>query len=129
MKETVFETPQYHIAIDKEKNRAYLTIIGFWRDPAQVAQYVPDFEKAVTKLKRGYTLLTDLRQMKTHPQAVQQVHMDAQAMLIRTGLKHTAEVLESAIVQFQTQKLSSESKMPLTQHKSIEEAEEHLDSL
>jgi hypothetical protein len=118
----------YELAIDQAKNRAYITIIGFWRSPQAVATYVPDLEKALTQLRARFTLLTDLRSMKTHPKEVQQLHLQAQQLLLSKGLLQTAEVYESSFIQFQTGNLSKQSKMPLKQFTSIQQAEQYLDS-
>ncbi|MDO1451479.1 hypothetical protein Q0590_34715 [Rhodocytophaga aerolata] len=118
----------YQLSIDQAKNRAYITIIGFWRSPQEVATYVQDLDKALTQLRAKFTLLTDLRSMKTHPKEVQQLHLEAQQLLLSKGLLQTAEVYESSFIQFQTSTLSKESKMPLKQFTSIEMAEEYLDS-
>jgi hypothetical protein len=42
MKQVVADTKHYQIGLDQSKNRAYITIIGFWRSPEEVGSYVKD---------------------------------------------------------------------------------------
>jgi hypothetical protein len=62
MKQVVARNKHYEIGIDPDKNRAYITIIGFWRSPGEVGSYVQDLDQALVQLKPGFTLLTDLTQ-------------------------------------------------------------------
>jgi hypothetical protein len=129
MQQVISQNRFYQIAINKSINRAYITIIGFWRNKQEAASYLPDLEKALAQLKPGFTLLTDLTQMKTHPAEVQDVHLAAQALLLRKGLIQTAEIISSSLVQFQTDKISKNSKMPLRQFTSQQEATSYLDTV
>lgn len=128
-KEIIVKNKFYQIALNPSLNRVYLTIIGFWRTPQEVASYLPDLEKALRQLQPGFTLLTDLTGMKTHPAPVQAVHLAAQALLLRKGLRQTAEVTASSLVQFQTDTYAKNSKMPLRQFSSAEQAEAYLNTL
>lgn len=67
MKTIIAQNPQYEISVVIPKNRAYLKIIGFWRNPEQVSSYLDDWEKAIAILRPGFTLLADVREMKIHP--------------------------------------------------------------
>ncbi len=129
MKQVVAQTQHYCIGVDQDKNRVFITIIGFWRSPEEVDGYVRDLDQALLQLQPGFTLLTDLTQMKPHPQTLNPVHLQAQQLLIRGGLAQTAEVISSSIVQFQTELLSKQSAMPLRQFTSLAEAEAYLDAL
>jgi hypothetical protein len=44
------------IEIAPEKNRAYLKIIGFWRNAEAVPNYIADWKKALDGLKKDFTL-------------------------------------------------------------------------
>jgi len=127
-KERIASNKFYEIAINKTTSRAYITIIGFWRNPGEVAHYLKDLEKGIAGLQGKFTLLTDLREMKTHPIEVQAIHVKAQQLLLAKGLMQTAEVVASSFIQFQTTNLSKQSKMPLKQFTSINEAEAYLDT-
>jgi hypothetical protein len=121
-------TPYYRIGLDKAKNRVYLAILGFWRSPQEVSTYLEDLDRTMLLIKRGFTLLVDLSEMKAHPQALNAVHVKAQQLMINKGLAQTAEVTVNSIVQFQTDLLSKQSAMPLRQFNTRKEAEAYLDS-
>jgi hypothetical protein len=67
MKTTIGSNKFYHIEVSKEKNRAYLKIFGFWKNAEVVPDYLTDWSKATSVLVKGFTLLTDASEMKTHP--------------------------------------------------------------
>ncbi len=129
MQQVTTQNKHYQIGIDKDKKRAFITIIGFWRSPEEVSEYLKDLDRALLQLQPGFTLLTDLSQMKTHPQTLKPVHLQAQQLLLSRGLTQTAEVVSSSIVQFQTESLSKQSSMPLRQFNSLEEATAYLDEI
>ena len=129
MKQVVARNKHYEIGMDPGKNRAYLTIIGFWRSPEEVGPYVQDLEQALVQLKPGFTLLTDLTQMKAHPASVQPLHLEAQQLLLTRGLSQTAEVCASSMVEYQTNALSKKSNMPLRQFTDQGAAEAFLDAV
>lgn len=128
MKTTLAANPQYRLEVSSVKNRAYLTIIGFWRNPEQVAHYISDWQKALAYLKPGFTLLTDAREMKIHPASVRSLHEQAQKMVVEAGIKAVAELQGEKITEFQLDGLSKDSKMPKQNFSSEEEAEHWLDS-
>lgn len=127
MKRTIRQHKFYEMAVDPSINRFYLRILGFWRSKEEVSGYLPDLEKALSEIQPGFTLLTDLSEMKTHPAEVQELHLQAQALLLRKGLRQTAEVYASSFVQFQTSAISKKSTMPSRQFESHEAAEGYLD--
>ena len=125
----IAQTPQYEISVSKQKNRAYLRIIGFWRNPEQVADYLEDWKKTVAVLKPGFTLLTDAREMKIHPAAVRKVHEQAQAFIIQSGILKVAELQQDKIAEMQLDGVSSDTNMPKRNFNDPKEAERWLDAL
>jgi len=129
MKEVV-KTVHYEIAVNEVKNRAYLKVIGFWRNADLVSGYVSDWRKTLTMLKPGFTLLTDLSTMITHPPEVLGVHQQVQKLVVEKKLRFTAEIKPKDIVTaMQVSKIAKASMMPVRQFASFEEAEAHLNSL
>lgn len=124
----IAQTPQYELSVSKPKNRAYLRIIGFWRNPEQVADYLEDWRKTVAVLKPGFTLLTDAREMKIHPASVRKVHEEAQAFIIKNGLLKVAELQLDKIAEMQLDGVSSDTNMPKKNFNNPEEAERWLDA-
>ncbi len=112
MKQVVARNKHYEIGMDPGKNRAYITIIGFWRSPEEVGPYVQDLDRALVQLAPGFTLLTDLTQMKAYPASVQPLHLEAQQLLLTRGLSQTAEVCASSMVEYQTNTLSKKAVCP-----------------
>lgn len=124
---TISNNKLYKIEISKEKNRAYLKIIGFWRNPAAVPEYLSDWNKAIASLTKGFTLLTDASEMKTHPQDVRKLHEQAQAMLLKGGVRKVAEVLQDDVAEMQLDAVAKATQFPKKNFRSREEAEEWLD--
>lgn len=125
---SINKTKQYVISVSPEKNRAYLKIIGFWKNPETVPTYLEDWAKAVSRLKKGFTLVTDATEMKTHPQEVRKLHEQAQAMLLRAGVSKVAEILKDEIAEMQLDSVAKTTQFPKRNFKTIEEAEKWLDT-
>ena len=122
------ETKQYTISILPEKNRAYLKIIGFWRNPDVVPNYIKDWTNATSLLKKGFTLLTDASEMKTHPQELRKLHEQAQAIILRAGVSKVAEILKDEVAEMQLDAVAKTTQFPKKNFRSAEEAEKWLDS-
>jgi len=122
------ETKQYSISILPEKNRAYLKIIGFWRNPEAVPDYLKDWTKATSLLTKGFTLLTDASEMKTHPQELRKLHEQAQAILLKAGVSKVAEVLKDDVAEMQLDAVAKTTQFPKKNFRSSEDAERWLDN-
>ncbi|WP_338764418.1 hypothetical protein WAF17_21755 [Bernardetia sp. ABR2-2B] len=128
--EQVANTDYYTISYSYSKNRFYLTIRGFWKNPDVISNYVNDWRKAMLLAIPNFTLLTDATNAETYPPSVMTVHNEAQQVVIDAGLMQVAEVLpKSAFLKFQAELLSENSQMPCSKFNNIELAEEWLDSL
>ncbi len=127
--QTIATTPQYELHVSKEKNRAYLKIIGFWRNPEQVADYLPHWKKALTQLTPGFTLLTDATEMKIHPGTVRKIHEEAQALITEYGVKYVAELQADKVAELQLDGVSKGTGMPKQNFNDRSLAEAWLDSL
>lgn len=123
----IAQKPQYKLSVSKAKNRVYLTIIGFWRKPAEVPEYVHDWRKAIAELSPGFTLLTDARQMKIHPNSVIGLHEEAQSLIIKAGVRKVAEVQANKVAEMQLDGVSKETKMPKRNFNDPAKAEQWLD--
>ena len=119
----------YAIQVDKKKNRLYLTLIGYWKSRAVVPNYLEDMKKASLELSQDYTILTDVTQIKTPPQDVVSLHLEAQKLVTTDGLKKTAELVgQDVIVQMAFDRFSRESGMPKGTFVDKQEAEAWLDT-
>ncbi|MEM6845776.1 MAG: hypothetical protein AAF632_26435 [Bacteroidota bacterium] len=128
VKTLVADTPQYKIEVLPENNRAYLTIVGFWRNPEAVSEYLNDWKHAIKQLENGFTLLTDARDMKIHPTSVRPIHEQAQNLIIEAGIRGVAEV-QGSIAEVQLDSVSAQTQMPKRNFTNPDEAEKWLDSL
>ncbi|MCC5945967.1 MAG: hypothetical protein JJT94_13630 [Bernardetiaceae bacterium] len=119
----------YEIAYHSSKNRFYLRIKGFWKSEAQdVPNYLADWQRAVAMARPHFTLLTDLREAKTAPQEINELHQAAQQILVKAKVLIVAELIdENAFVEYQAEHWSRHSGMPRTKFKNPEEAEAFLD--
>lgn len=118
----------YSIQVDKDKNRMYLTLIGYWKSRSVVPNYVADLQKATQELSRGYTILTDVTQMKTPPQEIAALHTEAQKVVMAAGLKKTAELVgQDVIAKMAIDQFSKQSGMQKGTFANKEEAEAWLD--
>ena len=109
----IAKTDFYSIEVDTTKNRMYFTIVGFWKNSTVVPNYLDDIKKALRSLSPGFTILTDVSQMKTPSTEVGSLHELAQRLLIEAGLKKTAEIIpdNKAIEKMVLQRLSTKSGM------------------
>ncbi|MEJ1238750.1 hypothetical protein WBG78_11505 [Chryseolinea sp. T2] len=121
-------TKQYTIAVSPAKNRAYLKIIGFWRGPDVVPDYIKDWTKAVSQLKKGFTLLTDASEMKTHPATVRSLHEEAQSILLKAGVSKVAEIIKDDVAEMQLDAVAKTTQFPKRTFKAQSEAEVWLDA-
>lgn len=121
------ESKHYSISITPEKNRAYLKIVGFWRSPEVVPDYIADWNKAVSLLNKGFTLLTDATEMKTHPQEVRKMHEQAQAILLKSGVRKVAELVKDDVAEMQLDAVAKATQFPKKNFRKAEDAERWLD--
>lgn len=128
MKKTIAENPYYILSAAPDKNRAYLKIIGFWRNLEVVSSYLDDWKKTLASVKPGFTLLTDATEMKTHPQELRKLHEDAQKLVFDAGLSKVAEVVKNDITEYQLDSIAETTAFPKKTFKSLEDAEKWLDS-
>ena len=117
----------YRISVAPEKNRAYLKILGFWRSVEVVPDYLKDWTKATSLLKKGFTLLTDASEMKTHPQDVRKLHEQAQAIILKAGVSKVAEVLKDDVAEMQLDAVAKTTQFPKKNFRTADEAEKWLD--
>ncbi|GAB3328617.1 hypothetical protein GCM10027429_03770 [Marivirga atlantica] len=124
--QTIANNSQYELSADPIRNRAFLTIKGFWR-AEEVQDYLSDWEKTLNKLKPGFTLLTDAREMAIHPAEVRDLHKKAQEKIRQAGVKKVAELQKEKVSQMQLDGVSRESAMPKKNFNEQEEALKWLD--
>jgi hypothetical protein len=128
MMKTIAQNDSYVIAVDPSKNRAYLTLIGYWKSRAEVPKYIDDWKKAIKELSKGFTVLSDVTRMKAPPQDVVQLHTEAQKVLMAGGLSKVAELVGSDVIaKMAIDRFSRESGMYKGTFDNWREADDWLD--
>lgn len=124
---TVATNDLYSLQYDRAKNRVHFAIFGSWKSRSDVPNYLADWKTILGLTSRGFTILSDLRQMKT--MLVHDLHLEAQQMVKDAGLKKTAEILDakSIAAKAQLEQISQDSGMLVGRFATKEEAEAWLD--
>ncbi|MER2997455.1 hypothetical protein [Pontibacter populi] len=125
--EQIASNSSYELKIDKAKNRIYFTIHGYWKSKEVVPAFIEDWKKAVSLTQANFTVLTDMRSMITHPQELNELHLEAQKLVIEAGVKQVANVLPTdKIANLQASSIVSNTTLPYRNFNSCEEAEAYL---
>lgn len=121
----------YEIGYDLSTNRMYLRIKGFWKSAEEVPDFVQDIDAVSGKLQRGFTLVADLRQMKTPPVEVNLIHQESQKAVNRNGLSYTAEILQDKdiVLNNVVKNIARETGMKKKEFTNMKEAEAWLDNM
>lgn len=93
MMETVAKTEHYTVAVDRQKNRLYLTGRGFWKNVTLASNYMDEIMRAVQRLSPGFTVLADLREFKTPPLEVGDMIIMSQKRVFEIGIGKSAQVV------------------------------------
>ena len=100
MKEEIANNDYYEFYVDRDKNRYYSTIKGFWQKASEVPDYLDDVKKVIERLSRGFSLLADNREAKTPTQECMDLHLKAFDISNKAGLGKTAFIVDQLIVKF-----------------------------
>ncbi|MBB6609559.1 hypothetical protein H7F15_00780 [Pontibacter sp. Tf4] len=117
----------YDLSVDKARNRVYFTIHGYWKSKSAVPDLLGDWKKIIALTQPGFTVLTDMRTMITHPQEMNELHMAAQQIIIDSGVRQVAHVMPTdKIAHLQLNSFKTNSTLPYRTFNSVEEAETWL---
>lgn len=123
----VAQNQYYELLYDSMKNRIYFIIKGFWKNKEAVPHYIKDMQKALKLAQPGFSLLSDLRTMITHPQRLCTLHIEAQTLLREAGLVKVASVEPvDRIATLQLKEIMTKSQLPLRCFRTCQEAEAWL---
>jgi|WetSurMetagenome_2_1015567.scaffolds.fasta_scaffold107452_2 hypothetical protein len=100
----IAKTDKYSIEVNKAKNRIYLKIVGFWERKEEVPNYLSDWQRAIKEVTKGFTILSDLKEMITPMPEVAELHQNTQVLLVKAGLRKTAELVPSKPIEQSTLK-------------------------
>lgn len=83
----------YSITVDKEKNRLYLLFLGHWSTPEDVPKYTEHVAEATSLMKKGYHILSEIRDKKPPSLKVTSVHKKGQQIMREAGVNKTAVII------------------------------------
>ncbi len=91
----------YTIKVDEQKNRLYVTMVGFFK-LEEMKKCTDDTIEAIKKLKRGYDVITDISQFKpAGPETVKEIER-GQAYFKTSGVNRGIRVIgDSALPDMQ----------------------------
>ncbi|MCC9138518.1 hypothetical protein ACFSKU_07935 [Pontibacter silvestris] len=119
----------YELMYDSTKNRVYLVINGFWKSIESVPDYLQDWKRTLLFVRSGFTLLADFTAMITHPQSIADLHIQAQNLIVKAGIKKAALVeSKDRIAVLQNQAIVKQTNLPAESFVAAKEAESWLDS-
>ncbi|MBN2441499.1 MAG: hypothetical protein JXJ04_09130 [Spirochaetales bacterium] len=119
----------YELDVNVKKNRIYWKVKGFWPSADVVPNMGTDWQSCLEKVKKGFTIIADLREMKPPPEAVKKLHEDAQKSIIDTGVSKVATVMESTVTKWSVESITNKSGMNvlLQNFNNVLDAENWLD--
>jgi hypothetical protein len=85
----------YSFTVDTAINRLTIEFLGVWASPDDVPNYLSDLDKALSKITRGYTLLTLIEDKKPPKLAITKLHKGAMQACMDAGYVKCAIVLKS----------------------------------
>ena len=97
--------------VDKDINRLYTTIWGLWMDAGVAPNVLQDIGRALDKLEPGFTNLVDSTQFKTPSKDVMELFEKVQQKIIARGISKNAEVVSSAFVELNLNKVLKKSEL------------------
>lgn len=122
------QTSCYTLAYDASRVRLYYSILGYWKNEASVADLLTDWDKALSLVVPGFTLLADMRTMITHPQKLLKLHEKVHQKVAKAGVSKVANVLPAdKIASLQVAAITTGTKIPLRNFDSLDEAMQWLD--
>jgi hypothetical protein len=119
--------PMYDLKVEESRNRLYLKLMGFWKDKAGVPKYETDLFTGIKALKKGFSMVVDVREMKAPTPEVGQWIEELQKKIVAAGLDKNAEIHASALFKLAAQRYANSSNMKVKAFEKIEDAEKWLD--
>ncbi|WP_439880861.1 hypothetical protein ACSX1A_17110 [Pontibacter sp. MBLB2868] len=123
----VASTNCYELIYDSAKNRIYFTLTGYWKSKNSVPAYLSDWQKALALTRSGFSVLSDLRTMITHPPSINNLHIEVQKLIGEGGVVRVARLDPiDLIAKLQVEQIYGQSSLPLLTFATPDDAEEWL---
>lgn len=110
-RETIAKTDHYMYEVDPDINRLYTTLWGLWKDAGVAPNVLRDIGLALDRLKPGFTNLVDSTQFKMPSKDVMKLFEKVQQKIVAAGISKNAEVVSSAFVELNLEKVLKESEL------------------
>ncbi|WP_299706251.1 hypothetical protein [uncultured Pontibacter sp.] len=118
----------YEISYSKTKNRLYFNVLGFWKNKESVPDLLHDWEKALSLVSPGFTVLVDMRTMITHPQELNGLHEEFMQMAQDAHVSRVVNVMpDDKIASLQVGEIVLRSNMQIQTFDTFEAADKWLD--
>ncbi len=119
----------YSITVDKEKNRIHLLFLGHWSVPEDIPHYIEHVAEATSMMKKGYNILSEIRDKKPPSLKVTGIHKKGQQIMKEAGVNKTAAIIaKGQFLQKMTLNVVGRlSGMTVKAFTSVEEGEAWLD--
>jgi hypothetical protein len=131
MRQILAECKSYHLSIDHERQRLYLTLEGKWADEEEGCQYLAEVRNASTLFYGKFSCLADFSKMQPFgDKEDMEIQEKALKLLQQAGLEKSAQIMpEDNIANDQLLRLSEQLQFPLNLFGDFDVAELYLDSL
>ena len=123
-REVIAKTDYYMYEVDPAINRLYTTIWRLWENAGVAPNLHRDIDRALERVQPGFTNLVDSTQFKTPSKDVMELFGQVQKKIMARGISKNAEVVSSAFVEFNLDKVLEKSELSEVsrQFKSMAEA-------
>jgi hypothetical protein len=123
----IAQNTYYELDVNPEVNRIFLKIKGAWSKTSEVPNYLTHWAQALTLVKPGFSILSDIRESNEHSMAVRALHLESQRMVIAAGISQLAEIHTlNEPASEQAIERAHECNLPLNIFDSLEDAEAWL---
>lgn len=130
MKEQHVKNECYEIYVDRDKNRSYITLRGYWKDLDVVPNMERDFLTVPVKLRPEYTSLIDIREFKTPGPDVMNMFIRIEHENAKTSMRRkAARVVSQPLEKLAADRVGRDAQVTgeTAFFNSLEEAEAWLD--
>ena len=128
MIQVIAKTSLYEISVDVEKNRIYHKATKRWTTPVDETNFIEDMKKALGYLTSGFTAVNDIVNRGVMSPEWAEAAKEARQMLVKAGIKKSAEVIsENVIQEYQIKRISKIMEFPTQFFTDLNEASSWLD--
>jgi len=125
----IVKTNFIEVSYDDEKNRATISVSGFWMEECLGNQYLEALKKLVQIVKPHFTLITDARELKTIRKSVRNNQLEEHELLVKAEISASTTVLPvHEFARYQYLQMLQDDDITCHKFDTLEEAEKWLDT-